>query len=308
MKFEEFVAVNGSVSTLSQAKIPAIDRGFLFGDQIFETIAGFHGQLLDLDDHIERLFSSAEKIRLPLPWRHEELKFELEHLASLSSLPKLAVRAVITRGEGIGLGIPDPPKPTRVFFVLKAASTPESVLRDGLTLQLRGSGQTARGVTAKTGNYLASIVAVDEAKACGYDEILWENSDREITEAATANIFFLAREGDGVWLVTPATDSGILAGITRSRLLALTAKAGIRAEERIVGSDELARFDEAFLTSTVRGLVPVSRIGDHRLFTTRKNSTFRHLRRLYDAYVTSQLGFAVDWNDGRKKETGTGEP
>src|SRR5690606_38477327 len=138
-------------------------------------------------------------------------------------------------------------------------------------------------------NYSKSVAGLERARHEGYDDILWTNADGEITESSIANIFFIARQGDAIEILTPPPASGILLGITRQTLLDLFRRAGIAAHEQLVFADELARFDEAFLTSTVRGLVPVARIDHKRFFTTRPNAVFQQVKRLHGAWVESQL-------------------
>jgi branched-chain amino acid aminotransferase len=297
---QEFVSINGSYSALAEAKIPVLDRGFLLGDQVFETLVGFHGQVLHMEDHLQRLRDSAALVNLTLPWRDEEFSFELQHLASMTSLKKFAIRLSVTRGQGLGLNLSEDMKPNRIAILHRAQRPLDQHLNPGLNLMLRPNHRLDHGSHAKIANYMESILAIDEARRQGCDEVLWYNLQDQITEAATANIFFVAREGDGVWLVTPSLDSGILAGTTRKRLIQLAEKSGIGVEDRVIHVDELPRFDEAFLCSTVRGLIPIQRLGAQTYFTTRKNAVFHHLVRLHQAHTRASLGFAVDWFSGEK--------
>ena len=294
------VSVNGEIFPAEKAAIPATDRGFLFGDNVFEVTAAFWGQPLDIKDHLARLRYSANLLRMKIPWSDDELEFELRALAEHQNLPKAVLRLVITRGCGMGLGVQSEMRPNKVIYCYSAEPVPEEVYQKGMALQKRTLPYTERQATAKTGNYLRSIVALDQARAEGFDDILWLNQEREVTEASTANIFFMGRIGDKVDIATPPLASGILGGITRQTILRLLKEAGIKAEERFIVGDELARFDEAFLCSSVRGLVPVRQLDSHKLYTTRKEGTFQHVRRLFDAWVQSQVGFAVDWNSGKK--------
>ena len=111
-------------------------------------------------------------------------------------------------------------------------------------------------------------------------------------------MFFMARHGDQVELVTPPAQSGLLLGITRETVLALLRRAGLPVREQLVFADELPRFDEAFLCSSVRGLVPVSRIDRHKLHGARPGSVFRHIERLFLTWVETEVGHRVDWATG----------
>lgn len=294
------VSVNGKISSAEDAVIPALDRGFLFGDSIFETLVGFHDRVLNFSRHLARLRNSAEAVGINIPWSDAELKFEIEGLAAHTPFPKKNIRLVITSGNGFGLKSPTEQKPNKVIFCSQANIESSSIYELGLTLKRLVKPATERGAAPKTGNYQKSIVGIARAREEGFQDILWTNADGEITESSIANIFFVQREGDGIHFVTPPPMSGLLLGITRQTVIDLLRNAKLPVEERIVYADEIARFDEAFLTSTVRGLVPVQAIDQHKLHTTRPNAVFHHVARLYNSWVESQLGFRVEWASGRK--------
>lgn len=294
------VSVNGKITTAETGVIPALDRGFLFGDSIFETFVGFHERLLDVDRHLGRLRASADAVGISIPWSDTELTFELENLAAQAPFPKKNVRLIVTRGSGFGLKAAQDQPPNKIIFCYPASVESRALYDQGLALKRLIKAATERGAAPKTGNYQKSIVGINRAANEGFQDILWTNADGEITESSIANIFFVQREGDGVHFVTPAPMSGLLLGITRQTIIDLLRNASLPVEERIVYADEIARFDEAFLTSTVRGLVPVHRIDNHRLHTTRSNSVFQHIVRLYGTWVETQLGFRVDWATGAK--------
>lgn len=278
-----------------------MDRGLLFGDNVFEVLVGFGKHLLDVEPHLERLRGSAENLEIPVPWSNEDLRFEMESLAEQITAPKKYIRLVITRGDGLGLGSIETANPNKYLYAFPANREPEHHLREGIALKLKRSPVIERGPNPKTGNYLRSILAVRAANREGFQDVLWSNAEGEITEASTANIFLLARDGDLLEVATPHLQSGILSGITRRTLIRILNQAKIPVTERVIYHDELPRFDEAFLCSTVRGLIPINRIDQHRLHTTRPNSTFQHLQRLYNAWVHSQLGYAVNWNTGERR-------
>jgi branched-subunit amino acid aminotransferase/4-amino-4-deoxychorismate lyase len=294
------ISINGTISNLEDAKIPATDRGFLFADNVFETLVAFEGKVLNLSKHIERLRTSAENMQIPIPWGDEELEFELKSMAEQTSHTKGFLRLVVTRGSGFGISFGDDITPNKYIYSLPANMDPDWVQQTGIALKRKKTNSTLRGPAVKTGNYLTSIVAINKAKTEGYHDILWVNGESEITEASTANIFFIGRYGDEVEIVTPSLFSGLLNGITRSTIMSLLAKARIRVEERVVYDEEIPRFDEAFICSTVRGLVPVSKISEHKLHTTRPSAVFHHIHRLYMTWAEVELGHRVDWNTGKK--------
>jgi branched-subunit amino acid aminotransferase/4-amino-4-deoxychorismate lyase len=235
-----------------------------------------------------------------VPWSDAELGFELQGLVDQLGVDKAYVRLVVTRGDGIGLRLPRQPKPSKVVYCLPAPVEPAETYRDGIALKRLLKGATERGPAPKTGNYLPNVLALHKAERAGFQDVLWTNADNEITEASASNIFFMARTGDAVEFVTPPAQSGLLLGITRATVIELLKRAGLPITEQIVYADELARFDEAFVCSTLRGLAPVSRIDQHKLFSARPAAVFRHIERLYLTWVETQVGFRVDWPTGRR--------
>lgn len=292
------ISVNGTIGPPEKAKIPALDRGFLFGDNVFEVFVCFQNKVLDLQRHLVRLRASAGALRMDIPWSDAELEFELIALCEQIPDAKKYLRLVVTRGEGLGLKIPKEAKPNRVIYCFPAASEPVAVYQEGMALKKAIKAGAERGAAAKTGNYLSSILAMEKAESEGYNDVLWINNDNEITEASTANIFFMARTGDNIEFITPPAHSGILLGITRNTMIDLIRNAKIPVSEQIVFSDEIARFDEAFLCSTVRGLVPINRIDRHKLHTQRPSAVFRHIERLFLTWVETEIGFRPDWRTG----------
>ncbi|MEZ4741299.1 MAG: aminotransferase class IV [Bdellovibrionota bacterium] len=297
------ISINGSITSLNKATISPLDRGFLFADAIFEVIVAFHGKLLDLHNHLERLRTSADLLKIPIPWSDEELRFELNELVNQLSAPKLYLRLVVTRGEGLGLNADSNMQPNRYVYVMSAKREPASTYELGINLKRKNLPYTDRGLHAKTNNYLRSILAIQDVIKEGYDDVLWANSESEFTEASTANIFFIGREGDLVEIATPSSRSGLLNGITKKRIQTLLTHTKIANSEKTIFVDELARFDEAFLCSTVKGLVPINKIDRHQLHTCRKNSVFRKIERLYLTWLQSQIGIRVNWNTGLKITT-----
>lgn len=299
---QTWVSINGEFCQGEDAKISVFDRGFLFSDSVFETLVAFQTNVLDLDEHFARLQSSAESLEIPIDFTIDILKFEIRELLQRCNNLKSSIRLVLTRGTGLGLKNIHSQKTQKIIICTPAKTEENKIYKEGLNAKHRSLEYTLRGASAKLSNYSKSIMALAKAQKEGFDEILWTNSESEWTEASAANVFFIGRDGDLVEIATPPEFSGILKGITRQHIIKLLNKAQIPVTERIIYRDELARFDEAFVCSTVRGLVPLKRIDNHSLHTARDSSVFRNIERLFFAHVTQQLGYRVDWNTGAKLE------
>lgn len=293
------IAINGENYSPEQAKVSVMDRGFLYGDQIFEVFVAFGSAVLDCRAHLERLRFSAVRLGLTIPWQDEELKSEIQELIGKLGASKTLVRLVITRGQGFGLTSVNSP-PNKVIFALPAPTTEIGIEKNGLALKTVGSSVSRRGAHEKVGFYLPSIVAIENSRENGFDDILWLNSYGEITESSIANLFLIGRDGNTTFVATPDVYSGLLQGITRATVIKLLCKKGVRVEETVINKDELARFDEAFISSTVRGLIPVRRI-DNMEFK-RINSGFfkQRIEPLFLEHVYRQVGYRFDWLSGKK--------
>lgn len=299
------ISINGKICDPQNAVLSPLDRGFLFGDNVFEVFVAFHGKIIDLKEHLDRLRFSADLIKLQLPWTDEELEFELKSIAEHSNFPKAYIRLVVTRGEGVGIRAPEAPSPNRLIYCFPATIEQPRIYQDGVKLKLKSLNFTERGPNAKTGNYLRSITAIEDARKDNFDDILWANSDGEITESSTSNIFLIGRDQEFVEIATPPASSGILLGITREKIIDLLTRSQIKATIRTIYKDEIPRFDEAFLCSTVRGLIPIKKIDAHIFHTTRPSSVYHNIARLFMTSLRVTLGMEVEWNTGERKKTPT---
>lgn len=297
---EGLISINGKVAAPDQCSLSPFDRGFLYGDAIVEVWVAFGSKILNLDEHLDRLWDTAEACSIDLPWGREALAFELQTLVDHCRFPKSMVRVEISRGTGLGLR-PNPVNaPTKVIYCLPAPPDPSTAWEQGVSLKRRSLGYTQRDPQHKSTGYQRSINALVKANAEGFDDVLWVNSEQEVTEATAANIFLIGREGDLVEIATPGVYSGILPGITRANLMRLLHQARIPVTERVIATEEMARFDEGFLCSTVRGLIPIQRIDSQKLHSTRPQAVFHHIRRLYATWVQTEVGYKVDLNTGER--------
>ncbi|HYX34062.1 MAG TPA: aminotransferase class IV [Oligoflexus sp.] len=282
------VSVNGQITPAAEGLIPAQDRGFLFGDAIYEMIAGREGKLIDFAAHLARLRRAAEISRMAFPWTDQELRFECEHLVGLTKFSQSALRIMITRGSSPSLRIEAGMQPNRYIYCLPSPLPAPAQYEMGLQLKAKKHPWNPRGPQLKSPNYLHAATAQAEVQAEGYDDVLWMNADAEFTEAGSANIFLISRQGDLVEIATPPPTAGILPGITRARVMELLRRSQIPVTERSITSDELPRFDEGFVTSSLRGPFPVSRIDKHRLHSTRPQAVFQHILRLYRSWESHE--------------------
>jgi branched-chain amino acid aminotransferase len=252
--------VDGKTSALESATVSVKDRGFLYGDSIFETLRTYGGAPFALDRHLARLERSAALAHIAMPLSREAFASEIAEAVRAAGNAESYVRVMVTRGQGeLGLDPGLAGEPTRVVIVTPLESPPESVYEYGIAASTFGVRRAADGTGAegaKLGNYLVSVLAVRAARAAGASEALIVDGEGRIVEGATSNVFFVERGA----LVTPPVEAGILAGITRGVVLDVARDSGISVSFHAPLRSDLGRFDEVFISSSIRELVPVVRV------------------------------------------------
>jgi branched-chain amino acid aminotransferase len=254
------VNVHGTITSLEEGCIPAMDHGFLFGDSVYEVIRTLDGLPVAWPEHHARMCASADELYMKLPWKRAEMGARIEETIAATGLPDCTVRIVVTRGPGPMTLLPDEcDGPRMVVYVLPLRLPPQEHRDHGIEISIPSrlrNDQRALSPSAKTGNYLNNLLALVEAKGAGGDDAVMVNVSGFVTEGTTSNVFWVK---DGV-LHTPSLDCGILSGITRLELLDAIRKDGLAIEEGRYPLADLTGADEAFLTGTVRGVTPVVRI------------------------------------------------
>lgn len=251
------VAIDGKL--VASPSISVFDRGFLYGDSVFETTRTYDGLPFRLVEHIERLAWSAAKLGFDLPLTVSDFAGEIEGLIAVARERDpgvdLVVRQMVTRGEGpLGLDPAGSRDPRRVVFIHPLRGLPKSIYTEGVAVVCVSTfrpSDAARG--AKVGNYLESILALKEARASGAHEALILSHDGCLVEGTTSNVFALS----GRQLLTPPVTETLLPGITRALVIAAAKSLSLEVIERRMDPRDLASADEAFLTSTIREVVPV---------------------------------------------------
>lgn len=252
-----FAYVDGRYLPEDQATVPVLDRGLLLGDGIFETMRAKHGTLEFFDGHFDRFCRSAELVRMRQPFSRAELEAICLEVCRLSGLSDASVRLTLTRGAYKGTLSDTGDAPRLIATCADAEHVDPLLYRDGVSISVASFPKVhAIDPSIKATQYLPAVLARLEADAQGCYESLFLDAKGRILELSSAT-FFAARDGQ---ILTPPLRLGILAGVTRSAVLRLARQERIRAREAVLHSRELETFDEAFLTSAVRGVMPVVRI------------------------------------------------
>lgn len=254
--------VNGQFSPLEQATISIEDRGFQFGDGVYEVVRTYGGTPFRLHDHLLRLQSSAQAVSIPLPLSATEWESLIREGLQRSQYAECLVYIQLTRGMAPRAHLfPSPSKPTVVMTFREIAETDGIFFQEGIPAVTLPDLRWGR-CSVKSLNLLANVLAKQEACDAGAREAILVK-DGLVTEGCSSNVC-LVRDGT---IVTPALSDQLLAGVTRAVVLDLARKAGIIVEEREVPQEELSQIEELFLIGTTIEVLPVStlngvRVGD----------------------------------------------
>lgn len=282
--------IDGVIVDASEARIPITDHGLLYGDGIFEGIRVFGGRVFRLDDHMARFRTGLSHIALDLPGGIEHARRVVLETVRAHATQEAYVRLIATRGEG-ALGV-DPTRcshPRLLCLVDQIELYPDEKLATGLSMltsSLRRPPADVLDPRVKSLNYLNNVLAKLEAKQHGADEALLLNQAGMVAEAAVANVF-IVRDGE---LLTPPTSDGALEGIVRMTVLELAGSLGIPAREKTLGRFDFLAADEAFLTGSGAGIVPVTSLDQRRIGQGQPGPIYAKLRA---AFLDAAPGMGV---------------
>lgn len=288
--------VNGEITPLEDARISILDRGFLYGDSVYEVFRTYDGVPLFCHEHFDRMDNSARLIAMKISQSREEILEEIRRTAAAANMPAgqdIYVRWHVTRGTGALDLVPAADLKSTFVIILKEVPKwkPEFYTK-GMTLavtQVRRNPVEALSPDIKSGNYLNNILGVAEAVGIGADDCLMLNPDGIVTEASNSNVLFVI---DGK-VVSPNVESGVLRGITRASIAKFSAANGFTYEERPVKASEIANATECFVTSATREVMPVVGIrlesGKWREFPAGGGEMTRRVAKAYKEFVAKYV-------------------
>jgi branched-chain amino acid aminotransferase len=291
------VNVDGAIVPPAEARVSVFDRGFLYGDSVYEVIRTYVGAPFEEGHHLARLAHSAERIGLALPWDTGRTRREIARTLAAAraaagspapdpdaapwNVGEWYVRVVMTRGAGeIGLDPALAVDPTAIVIVQPLQAPPARAYADGVKVAIVGVRHEAAAVvdpSAKTGAHLNHVLAVKEARAQGAHEALLLDARGLVTEGSSSNVFAVSRGR----LRTPPLAAGILEGVTRGVVLRLAADAQVPTDELPLRPEDLEAAEEVFITSTMREILPVTRLGERVVGAGRPGPVTERLHRAF---------------------------
>jgi len=275
--------LNGEFLPLEQARISPMDRGFLFGDGIYEVIPSYGGKMVGFGPHISRMQDGLDAIEINLGWDQEKWRELCTTLCEKNGNGNLGIYLHVTRGADSKRhhAYPEGVEPTIFGYAFEIPSPP--VLdRDEITPYTCSTGHDMRWdrCNIKSISLLGNVMHFQQGYSQGDGEILLYNENNELTECGACNAYVIK---NGV-VATPPLDNQILPGITRQLLLGvLRADGSIPVEERVVTMDEVWDADEVWISSSSKEVVPVVQLDGKPVGDGKPGPVWEKAAKLYSA-------------------------
>lgn len=266
--------LNGERSPLDEVRVPALDRGFLFGDAVYEVLRVYVGRAWLADAHFRRLAKSLDAIRLA-GVDLNRLRQRMEETIAAGPFREAIVYIQITRGAAPRRThrFPSPVVPLEFLFVEEFHDPYETPRREG-TCVITQPDQRWDRCDIKSTNLLANILALQSATEAGCSEALFYLADGTITEGTHTSVFGVR---DGLLLTKPRSHD-ILPGITRGLIFQLADRAGIGIQEEALTREGLGQLSELFLTGTTSEILPIVSVDGQPIGSGRPGPITRRLQ------------------------------
>lgn len=277
-----YVLWNDQLVKRDAVKIDPEDRGYQYGDGLYEVIRVYNGQLYMLDEHLDRLWTGAEKIKLTLPFTRATLTTNLKKLVDKEGLKEAKLYFQVTRGIDAPRNhvLPDPKKVKGVLTAnVRSYERPVQKMAEGIRVATVPDTRWLH-CDIKSISLLGNVLALDEARSQGYDDAVLIR-DQYVTEASAAN-FWVVKDGT---VYTHPDGPLVLPGITKMKILALADQLGIPVKQEAVSQTDLMEADECFVSGTLTELVPVVAINEQLVGTGQPGPITKQLTAAYIAEV-----------------------
>lgn len=274
------IFLNNAIIEETEGCLSTLDRGFLYGDGVFETLRAYHKNPLRLEDHITRLTNSAQYFDIPFHYPADQIKEIIQQLLTRNNLDDAYIRMTLSRGAGAHGIIPSGThSPTFVVHTRPLIPYPASSYETGISLIISSIRRSTACPLSnhKTLNFLENYLIKKEAIEKGAHDALILNTNGHITECAVSNVFIVEKS----IVVTPSLKTNILPGITRKIILELCRENGIQSSEEFLEPERVFEADEVFVTNSLLEIMPVSRIDGKPVGTTIPGTVTRFLHNKY---------------------------
>ena len=286
-----FININGKLYHRDKAKISVFDSGFLLGDGVWEGIRLHKSTLVFIEDHLDRLYSSAKGISLNISYSKQEIINEINKVLDKNKMDNnIHIRLVISRGNKItpyqnpnaNLG------PINLVIIPEYKETDPNTYIQGINIGRVPNVRPNESILSPHYNTLSKlncILASIEANRLGYDEGIMKDMNGNISTCNSTNLFFINNDK-----VLTSTGKYCLNGITRSKAILVCNQNNIACSETNFTFENIKNCNEAFVTGTFAGIIPVSQLEGRKLESTNSNSLVNKIRMLYNREIQNYIG------------------
>lgn len=285
-----FININGELLHRSNAKISVFDSGFLLGDGVWEGIRLHKSKLVFFDDHIERLYASAKGISLDIPLSKKNIFDEINRVLNKNEMyDDIHIRLIVSRGDKItpyqnpnaNLG------PVNMVIIPEYKKADPKIYLEGLTIGRVPNIRPNDSILNPHYNTLSKlncILASIEANKLGYDEGIMNDLNGNISTCNSTNLFFIKENK-----VLTSKGEYCLNGITRDKAIKICRLNNIPCSEEDFTFDDIVNCNEAFVTGTFAGIIPVSKVENRNLKSTNSDSLVNKIRLLYNKHIQENI-------------------
>ncbi len=278
-----FIFLNGKIIPDAEGNISSGDRGFLYGDGIYETLRSYDGKLFKLAEHLERMRHSAKQLRISFDYTNADIGEWINELIEKNCSKDAYIRITLSRGTGgTRLQMDDDIDPTTLIQVKPHTPYEKKLYDEGMSLIVSDCRRSTSNpiYCHKSTNLLKSILLKEEAKKRSAHETIVLNTDDYVAECVVSNVFFI----NNGRVVTPSLDTNILPGITRRTVFDICKDSSIPVGEELFKVEALLNADEVFITNSLMEIMPVSKIENYKIgntipgkITQQLMSAYKHL-------------------------------
>ncbi|MFT5313760.1 MAG: D-alanine transaminase [Paraglaciecola sp.] len=277
------VFLNGEYLPMQEAKISPMDRGFLFGDGIYEMVPSYGGKLVGFGPHIRRMQKGLAEIGIKLSMTQDDWRKVAVALIQKNDSGNLGLYLHVSRGADVKRfhAYPDDITPTVFAFAFEIAPPPIPDRTKVKAFKVNSSEDLRwKRCHIKSTSLLGNVMHFQQGQDAGVHETILYNTQGELTEACACNVFVVKNDV----VITPPLDNQLLPGITRYMLLDILRKDGVIAvEERVIRMDEVRSADELWLTSSSKEIAPVIELDGKPVGNGKVGDIWQFAQTLYSA-------------------------
>lgn len=279
-----YIFLNGKIISDKEGHIPSNDRGFLYGDGIYETLRSYNRKPFRLDEHLGRMRQSAKQLRISFEYTYADIREKIHELIEKNRIKDAYIRITLSRGTGGGRLQTDENLKSNILIQVKPLPPYEKELyQRGMSLNVSSVRRSTSCPISchKTTNLLTSILLKEEAKKKSAHEAIILNTDGYVAECIVSNIFIVNNRK----IITPSLDTNILPGITRKTVLDICKNNNISVIEDRFKIETVIKADEVFITNSLMEIMPIAEVEHNKIGKTIPGEITSQLMSAYKSLI-----------------------